>query len=190
MTDLMDAHLTALHEASKDDITRLKRGDSRRSWTVTAYRSNRFGNPVIPDPKLFVSLETLSRAPLSAIPTVGECAVHLELLEVFHALRVRILQSQELDTSFGVTIKKKTVYRSSYSWQKRKTIRTAVQLRDDTFSTRRREKWPYFLNIAVARFERWMRKADDAANGNTDETMLHLPPLGISHAFGLYRIKN
>ncbi|RDH16627.1 hypothetical protein M747DRAFT_286519 [Aspergillus niger ATCC 13496] len=57
----------------------------------------------IPPPDLFktLSFELNDASPTQGskndIPTIGECAVHLELLEVFRNLRIQVIQSKELD---------------------------------------------------------------------------------------------
>jgi hypothetical protein len=118
--------------------------------------------PKIPDPKLFASLtHTAPTAPESDVPTVSECAVHLELLEAFYKLRLDIIKSEELDATFGVTIDKKTVYRKEYDYTKRKYVNSPVQLGDATWPNRRRQKWSYFLGIAAGRFKVWAKKMNE-----------------------------
>jgi hypothetical protein len=140
--------------------------------------------PKIPDPKLFASLTHAIQADVEAnLPTVGECAAHLELLEAFYKLRLYIIKSSDLDTTFGVRIKKKTVYRSTYIPRKGKRLMKAVELEDKTWQTRRRQKWAYFLGIAVGRFRVWMKKMDEhvkerAYGPGGCMRKLFLPPLG------------
>ncbi|KAL2127130.1 hypothetical protein VTI74DRAFT_11271 [Chaetomium olivicolor] len=106
----------------------------------------------------------------------GECATHLQLLEVFSRLRSQTIQSSELDKAFGVKQEHKVVYRKQYLKGKKEP----VKLRDSKWREKRRQKWVYFLSIAVARFEAWAMKTGDVAMRNGDNWELaFLPPLDI-----------
>lgn len=70
--------------------------------------------PNIPAPELFQSLydteilASSARNTVYCIPTVAQCAVHLELLQALHALRVRVMDSPALDHVLGAKNVKKT----------------------------------------------------------------------------------
>ncbi|EEQ31084.1 hypothetical protein McanMca71_003630 [Microsporum canis] len=169
MAHTIGPHLNALHNAGKDEIRRIAASTSRG-----ASQGGRRNDVKIPDPRLF---QALGAAPIPTdctvpIPSISECAVHLELLEVFYYLRVRVLQSTELDAAFGVCPNKRTVFRKNYS---SRTYEPVV-LRDGTFEARRRAKWRYFLDLAVMRFMRWARAR--GLEGETARSPL-LPPLDI-----------
>ncbi|GIJ86994.1 hypothetical protein Asppvi_005893 [Aspergillus pseudoviridinutans] len=144
---------------------------------------NESEEPAIPSPSLFTSLVPYeNQRDRNALPTVGQCAVHLELLEVFFALRSKIINSTQLDNTFGIKINNGIVHRKEYDRRKRKYIYKPYKLRDNTWQARRREKWSYFLSIAVQRFKMWIRKANDTVDGSglSENTRLpFLPPLDV-----------
>jgi len=198
MSHLTASHLSDLHKGSKDEAVKLgpthyqygkKDQNALNKYPRAASASK---EPQIPDPKIFNGLAA-SADDLERLPAVAECAVHLELLEAFFALRSKILKSAELDTTFGVKPENKVVYRKTWDLIQRKYVPKEHKLQDKTFQTRRREKWPYYLTLAVGRFRMWMRRTDMAmaANGagsgssksvaETNSSELpHLPPLGKS----------
>ncbi|RYP61571.1 hypothetical protein DL771_010092 [Monosporascus sp. 5C6A] len=202
MSHVVPFHLKDLHSASKVEVSGLV---PRRSSVYLNNLNPKNAKPTaeepkIPSPKLFASLtHTAPTAPESDLPTVSECAVHLELLEVFYKLRLDIIKSKKLDVTFGVTIDKKTVYRKTYDYTKRKYVNKPVQLKDTTWPTRRRQKWSYFLGIAVGRFKIWMKRMNEFLKApNTPEDwaafmtgtnwlrLPFLPPLDVLmvwHAF-------
>jgi hypothetical protein len=176
MSHVVPFHLRDLHSASKADATGLS--NARNPSALYPRKATRIDQePKIPDPKLFASLARTTPGN-SDLPTMGECAVHLELLEVFHKLRLDIINSKNLDTTFGVKIDNRTVYRKIYSYPRRRYIMKPVQLRDTTWPTRRRQKWSYFLDIAAGRFKVWMAKMNDFLLKSQDRQLPHLPPLG------------
>jgi hypothetical protein len=178
MAHRIGPHLKALHDAAKEETRTIGSSADR-----VAYRRQvnpKGDNTIIPDPQLFCALDT-PRIPTGntvPIPSISECAVHLELLEVFYHLRVQVLQSTELDATFGIHPNKKTVFRPNYSKGKYEP----VQLKDATFEGRRAAKWPYFLDLASARFMRWAEEMERAAmaGGSEEppERIPYLPPLG------------
>jgi hypothetical protein len=137
-------------------------------------------NPQIPVPTLFEfghpTLPLWRRNP--SLPTVAECAVHLELLQVFYSLRVRILGSTELDDLLEIKANPRTVYRTT-ALDGRRTTRTAVQVRDETFDERRKVKWPFYLNLAASRFLRWVDAMEDGAD--FVQRSFRIPPIGDLH---------
>ncbi|GMF78306.1 unnamed protein product [Aspergillus oryzae] len=148
---LVSLNLASLHRASGAEIISAK-------FSNTAYHYERARDkseePLIPDPQLF---QFSSHSTSTDIPTISECAIHLELLEVFHALRDRVQQSTDLDNTFGIKPNIRTVYRKRYSSQLRKYESYTVTVKDTQFETRRKDKWHYFLELAVGRFTRWIR---------------------------------
>ncbi|KAK3306020.1 uncharacterized protein B0T15DRAFT_534087 [Chaetomium strumarium] len=195
---LLDApHLKALHEHGKGDAWHIdsicRRLDLNDPWSFhagrTVYRKAETKDEelVVPAPHLFTSLSSssVSGSPDAVVlPSVAQCAVHLELLEVFFKLRSDILHSTALETTFGIKQSHRTVYQRVYG----KPIRQPVKLKDPMWDEKRRKKWPYFLTLAVARFEIWAEKAAATLVGEKEEAVQlpYLPPLDILmvwHAF-------
>jgi len=184
----------ALHKQSKAEIETLS-----KSLAIQNPKPQRpMGTPLT---TLFSSLTVAVSASVEKSPTPRECTVHLELLEVFLQLRLRVLNSQNLDKTFGIHEIKKTVYRKTFvGWSpptvsgRRRTKKfenKAVKIRDAGFQERRRQKWPWFLRVAVQRFFIWVVKAD-AVLCDFDESsslvlpLRCLPPLDVLmvwHAF-------
>jgi len=173
MSLFVASHVRSLHQASKGNLSLLG-GSSRAS------------RPKKPDRPLGTSLTALFESltvsshqsnTRKSNPTPAECATHLELLEVFLQLRLKILQSTDLDTAFGLKENRKTVYRKqvSYQYGRRKYTNKPVQLRDTTWQTRRREKWPYYLSIAVERFRVWAAKTEETLASSQAPDALALP---------------
>ncbi|KAL3255815.1 hypothetical protein ABHI18_008038 [Aspergillus niger] len=130
-------------------------------------------NTSIPPPDLFktLSFELNDASPTQGskndIPTIGECAVHLELLEVFRNLRIQIVQSKELDRVFRLD--------SNRSW-----------ISKHRRETQRAEKWHCFVSLAVEKFQVWIRAAEKQLEGDGNNGTLILPPVDILmvwHAF-------
>ncbi|KIW99883.1 uncharacterized protein Z518_10811 [Rhinocladiella mackenziei CBS 650.93] len=136
--------------------------------------------PVIPNPEVFRGLTSLltgdfqngSPASSSAsLPTVAECAVHLELLLCISTLHYTVDQSRSLDRAFTIFPRPRTV-----QWRHR-----TKRLKDSTFDTRRKRKWPTYLNMAVKRFLVWISAIDAklAALDQTRRMGFFPPPLDI-----------
>jgi len=134
-------------------------------------------NPQIPVPALFEFGPT-PRSQLRGprIPSMAECAVHLELLQVFCSLRNRVLESTGLDELLEIKANTRTVYRST-TISYYKTTREAVQIRDETFDERRKVKWPFYLSLAASRFLHWVDAVEDGA----DFAQI-MPPIGELHS--------
>src|SRR5437667_4759340 len=79
MAQLIGPHLKDLHESSKIEATNIR--NKLLYWSRARSSSE---EPEIPDPKLFQTLELLPDADVTTLPKASECAVHLELLEVFY----------------------------------------------------------------------------------------------------------
>ncbi|KAF7555995.1 hypothetical protein G7Z17_g1719 [Cylindrodendrum hubeiense] len=206
MSHRVASDLRALHLVSKAEMKRLD-PKSPPSWMDT--RAFNFDQkyqmattaseqPVIPNPSLF-QLLSQRNAISDQLPTTAQCAAHLELLEVFYALRVRVVRASELNDAFGLEINNKIIYRRGYDASESKYIYEPHKLKDITWDDQHREKWPYYLNFAAARFLDWAKKIDDVigtsrAAGTIDGQSTHtdavslpyLPPLDVLmvwHAF-------
>lgn len=98
------------------------------------------------------------------VPSVHACAVHLELLETFMALRRKVLNSNALDVTFGI----------SHNPKERPSL-----------AKRREEKWDKFVNLSVARFAIWIDHIHKDSKA-VQQLSSPLPPLDILmvlHAF-------
>ena len=187
----MGLHQNALHDARKEMWPSTAAWDGGRIRTFREAPTKE-QEPVIPAPHIFLSLldppKSDPNGEADTVPTAAESAAHLELLEAFHALKAKIIGSQELDSVLGIVPRPKTVYRTTYGgpYRSRGEIE-AVKIKDTTFAARRREKWPFFLRLAVVRFMAWLQKADlalkeappDSSAGATTKILSAvLPPLG------------
>lgn len=180
--------LEALHRSSKQEIQALNRFIQLQpkfavTWTVenhpTKYRlaDTKDEQPVIPAPAVFASLEEPDKNSESNLPSIGECAVHLELLEAFFHLRSEVINRAELDKVFGVPLEHRVVYRQTYGASQRQPVR----LKDPDWTVKKRRKWSYFVTIAVARFEPWAKKMGSILVNTIGDEPLQLPflpPLG------------
>ncbi|QKX53956.1 uncharacterized protein TRUGW13939_01036 [Talaromyces rugulosus] len=205
MALLLHSDINALHKASKAKLIHMKIQRERREseknyeydFSGLQYPGETDGSglPLIPSPSLFSSLHsTTADSPWlveHGIPTVAHCATHLELLEVFFALRNKIINSEQLDNTFGVKVVAKIVYRRKYDSTTKGYVSRRTTLRDDSIKFRRREKWSYYLSIAVERFKFWIEKADKAMfeewrSSSKKPALPCLPPLDVLmvwHAF-------
>ncbi|KAK3395023.1 hypothetical protein B0H63DRAFT_518092 [Podospora didyma] len=123
---------------------------------------------------------------LSVLPTVGECAVHLELLESFFALRRKVLASAPLDEVFEVPKTNRTVFRVNKSKNilgRFEFTQKPYKLKDTNWPAERKKKWPLFIGMAVQRFKAWIETADAdklllVDDGGGFFRLRFLPPLG------------
>ena len=132
------------------------------------------GNPKIPDPSVFEFPSAVSVNNLTRLPVLAECAVHLELLEAFYHLRLRILSSTTLDKVLGIKPKpQKRHRRKRFGYEQ-------VKIRDPTFEKRRGDKWPFYLALAAARFQIWAGAIEREFGEIPIECGkgLQLPPIG------------
>ncbi|KAH8591653.1 hypothetical protein B0O99DRAFT_690461 [Bisporella sp. PMI_857] len=113
---------------------------------------------IIPSPEIFSALK-YPTAVSDSFPATAECAVHLELLEVFLALKQKVLTSNALDRAFSIVPNDKLVTVG------RKRTREA----DATFQTRRAVKWPIYVRLAAARFLKWWDRLDVIMSGGHPE---------------------
>ncbi|KAI9804703.1 MAG: hypothetical protein M1833_006778 [Piccolia ochrophora] len=176
-----------LHESSKIATREVVYGSSWHSawnnpasstkWKAPTFRTARTKQeePTIPAPILFKSLvdqNTGGDTEPCSIPSVAECAVHLELLQAIRALRVKVLQSTALDVTFGIKPRPRVIQRGGRQ----------IKEKDYLFAIRRLKKWPLFVNFAVMRFEVWLQSVDLALAGGSDATIIQaatLPPLDV-----------
>ncbi|RGP80190.1 hypothetical protein FLONG3_1724 [Fusarium longipes] len=145
MSHLIGYNLGALHQASRELNRKV---DKSYYPSVTSIDQN----PVIPSPSAFDYLNDLHQ---NNLPTPSQCAVHLELLEVFHALRIRVLDSQALDRVFKLGEATKKVYRRKFVKGLGKWVNQETTLRDLKWEGSQEKKWMFYLGEAVQRFIVW-----------------------------------
>ncbi|KAK0391491.1 hypothetical protein NLU13_0992 [Sarocladium strictum] len=120
------------------------------------------------------------REALERLPTVAECAAHLELLEVFYVLRQKVLVSREIDNALRIQPNRET------KTGKKGDTKT---LKDQTLWDRRQAKWDRYLEFACVRFLSWMdglTPDDTVVTGDEPPLPKHLPPVDVLmvwHAF-------
>ncbi|EAW09083.1 uncharacterized protein ACLA_078310 [Aspergillus clavatus NRRL 1] len=125
----------------------------------------------IPDPALF-RFDVKASDPEAPLPTVAECAAHLELLHAINHVRRRVLNSTDLDQVLDLEPVKQSFERNT-GW----TTRYTVELRDKGFAQRREAKWPFYMRLAVARFFVWLHKMDMLVSRG--QTLSVCPPLDV-----------
>jgi hypothetical protein len=176
----------ALHASSKRAMSANKNDWQQyvhsAGWQALPFRqaSTKEEEPIIPAQRIFQSLgdtENSYDANTGLLPSVPQCAAHLELLHAFFALRVNVLRSTALDHTLGIKPEPQTT----------KVGARTIKVPDDTFATRRKGKWPLFVGFAVVRFRNWVKQANLvlAATESGDNPaaaiqMDALPPLGGS----------
>ena len=171
----------AIHECTKDAMNAVRgvrwRNLSANNWQPPSFQRapSKAEEPIIPAPKIFQSLsETAQLNDLTLLPSIADCAVHLELLQVLYTLRRKVLQSTALDETFDIKPQPREVWRG-YGHNRRQ-----VKIKDSTFAERRKAKWPGFISCAVVRFLEWLKTADASlgAEGASSKQSRRLPPLG------------
>ncbi|RGP67240.1 hypothetical protein FSPOR_6129 [Fusarium sporotrichioides] len=145
MSHMIGYNLGALHSASSELNRKINTAYYSSAPTIDK-------NPSIPSPSTFDHLDNLHQHNL---PTPSQCAVHLELLEVFHALRIRVLDSEALDRAFNLGGPTKKVYRRKFVKGLEKWVNQEVTVRDLKWETSQDEKWKFYLGEAVRRFIVW-----------------------------------
>lgn len=134
---------------------------ARLEASQDTFRTTTTEDPSIPAENALTSLNNPSKiSPSAEFPSVGQCAVHLELLEVFYVLQQTVLKSEAIDTFFGIE--------PEHSEVKRKDGETR-KLKDSTLWKRREVKWQRYVEFAVVRFLKWQRQLPH----------LEIPPLDI-----------
>ncbi|KAF5243473.1 hypothetical protein FAUST_2829 [Fusarium austroamericanum] len=145
MSHLIGYNLGALHKASRE-----LNGKIGTVYYPSAPTIDK--NPSIPSPRTFDFLDNWHQ---DNLPTPTQCAVHLELLEVFHALRIRILDSKSLDKVFDLGGPTKKVYRPRFIKGLGKWVNEEITLRDTTWEKNQDKKWTFYLGEAAKRFIVW-----------------------------------
>ena len=174
MSHLIGYNLGALHQASQELNRKIDSSYYMSAPTVDQ-------NPIIPKTSTFDDLDDLHH---NDLPTPAQCAVHLELLEVFHALRIRVLDSKSLDKAFGLGTATKKVYRRRYVKALKKWVNEEITLRDLEWERNQDKKWTFYLGEAVQRFRVWAEEYDAslADDGRGEILMIDhssLPPVGV-----------
>ena len=163
------------HDDSKKSLftrDRERREESEKLATLYPPARTPDEQPVIPKPEIFDALDEPT-ANLAALPTTAECAVHLQLLEKFVALKQKVLTSNRLDRALAIVPKDKLVTQGG-----KRQLQT-----DETFKARQAVKWPIFVRLAAARFLRWWRTCKPILHPQGNRLRLaetSLPPLGTS----------
>ena len=124
--------------------------------------------PVIPNPAIFEALSKSSPpSSVTELPSVSQCAAHLELLEAIHTLRIQ---------ATGPPTKR--VWRKEVIRQKYKHV--PYEIPDASYPERAEKKLDEFLTLAVLRFEIWAKRTDElmGQSDTSEPTLPHLPPLG------------
>ncbi len=129
--------------------------------------------PVIPSPEIFDLAQDKKAASRPAgsfrLPHPSECAIHLELLEAFLALRQRILRSEALDAIMGTQPIRET--KTGHNGDTK-------TFKDDKLWERRQAKWPIFVEFSVVRFFAWSKTLAPAVPGESHRNH-PLPPLDV-----------
>ncbi|KAI1111527.1 hypothetical protein F5Y14DRAFT_424851 [Nemania sp. NC0429] len=179
----IDRNQNFLHQCSKQALnSQVFRSKLKLTSTEPVLPSD---HPTIPDPSLFKFGVNPgdTREESRRLPTIAECATHLELLQAFRHIRTEIESSSRLDHVFGIEQEPRTVYRKRvvYSGWTSSRVREPVKLKDDSFKKRREEKWPLYLRIAASRFLSWVVAVEEYFSEPTrkSEQSLHLPPLDV-----------
>jgi hypothetical protein len=167
----------ALHQAGDavtDAIKNMAPWQTNGLYTLPQYptAASIEDGPTIPSPALFKTLVNPGQisAETESLPSVAECAVHLEFLAALHALRHSIVGSDALAEVLEIKPNFKIVSRRGVE----------TKLKDETLWTRKQVMWEHYLHLAVARFLVWWENVpamvDQAGQIQiTDDT---LPPIG------------
>ncbi|KAF4999578.1 hypothetical protein FGRMN_2326 [Fusarium graminum] len=163
----------SLHEKGKDMVSgTLRPNDPNGNPYKLAHKPEDF--PVIPSPAIFNfakvqnSKNQKSNASNLSLPTLAECATHLEFLETLFILRQKVLVSKDLDEVFSISPDRE--HKTGYQGD------TKV-LKDDNFWEKRQVKWPRFVKFAAVRFLAWREQVNQSVQANI--TSDNLPPLDI-----------
>jgi hypothetical protein len=169
---------TAQLDLHKCSSTLTRKLETEGPWRSYIFRTLSPSSTKVPDPAIFQDFNTQSIEnslnSLPRLPTIAQCAAHLELLQAINHLRRAVLNSTQLDEVLGIQPQKRTAVRSR-GLRSQKTI----ELKDTTFAKRRGEKWPIYLNIAVAAFLRWLKAMDDRPDLRTGDLQSGTPDFPV-----------
>ncbi|KAM0342621.1 hypothetical protein ACHAPU_009350 [Fusarium lateritium] len=163
----------SLHDKGKDMVSGTSRpNDPNGNPYELALKHEDF--PDIPSREIFIfakvhnSKHRKSNTPDLALPTLSECATHLEFLETLFILRQKVLVSKDLDEAFCIEPVRET--KTGYQGDTK-------TLKDDNLWEKRQAKWPKFLGFAVVRFLAWREHLN--MSRAVDITPDNLPPLDV-----------
>lgn len=164
----------SLHKCSKSSLAVQQGFKGNTAISVSRNALSVSQNPEIPAQTLF-DFSASTQKTSATLPPVADCATHLELLQVFHDLQTRVLASTEFDKVLEIQSEPRTVFETKYTYgYGGHYTRTEKKLRDETFDERRKLKWPLYLNLAAARFLRWV----DAVEDDPDAASVSVPTIG------------
>lgn len=116
--------------------------------------------PTIPSPRVFQPSQS-NDAPIGApfLPSVTQCAIHLELLEVFWHLkkRVTVTDAESFDVIFGHQGKGARYWRERRGWGVNRAKKES-----EWVEAERERVWRAYVELAVERFQRWWTRLDAA----------------------------
>lgn len=142
--------------------------------------------PNVPDPTIFSGLKlkrTNKDGEDTAIPSLAQCAVHLELLEAYKLLQEKVIKSNHLDVLFDTLPEKRYRTVSQYRggrYVSRKILLKPIKDYDPAFQEGRKAKWMGFVNNAFLRFSTWATTISKSPNAFAKRLADDLiPPLGI-----------
>lgn len=92
-------HLKSLHGEGQNSVPVVNRSHLNGLYPFHTLPGTIKPQPDVSYNKLFQTFETDEA---NSLPLVAECATHLELLEAFYTLRVRVIQSAELDKLYKI----------------------------------------------------------------------------------------
>ena len=186
MADLHDYHLCTAHGRAKQEVQHFHAPalsfspDPKKAANPKFVPAdNIFSEPEIPDPGLFMSFILPSSEDASKrLPTVSECAAHLELLEAIYHLKADVIYTRRLDDVLGMPQASKKVWRKKQVRGAHRHMQTEIL--EDEYKERAPDKWMLFLSLAVLRFELWASKTEEKLRQSESvaPTLPYLPPLG------------
>ncbi|KAM7183571.1 Protein of unknown function (DUF1399) domain containing protein [Naviculisporaceae sp. PSN 640] len=163
----------ALHRRGHDMLSGFRNGKTPTPYKIETKDEKK---PIIPELEVFRDDEppATGRKPSHSgvLPNVAQCAIHLEFLETLFVLREKILRSDDIDKAMDIQLQRqrKTGFKGD-----------TKELKDTTLETRRRAKWPKYIELAVIRFLDWQESLPKDAGPD-----IKLPPLDVLmvwHAF-------
>lgn len=170
-------------------ITELHAASRKHARNYTAPNEYQL-QPHVPSPAIFETPETAQTDKdehSNMLPSIAQCAIHLELLERFKLLQETVIKSNQLDVLFDTLPRKKYTISYIYNSRGRKVlgrkILRPIKAHDSTFQERRKEKWTRFVDEAYSRFSTWVVSINDnlkisGKDGDELDPKL-VPPIGI-----------